>query len=726
MIRRWIENYWWVFFLVLLSLLPLLWFRQDYLLYSEESSYINYGFIWDKYLSLWSEHLNNGYTHYFFPFLFPQAPYWKILSSLGFSLVFIQRSFSVLIWGLIVLASSKFFGLFTSNRLLTLIGVCVYLLNPYTGSTIFYTAKIFQLFLMPTVFFLTYRFLKERKIEYLLLNFITIYLFQGIFCNPPQAISTFACLPLAWLYRLSEKGSQKLKSTFYFAALCLVISPIFITNAWIYLQNLTPAELNMALAQNTFEALKTDPVKIAQFRGAWWEGLIGPEGIAYNPNSGFYQNPAVVAISLLIFAFGFLPLVFRKINRPYLFWLVTLTFFFFLTKGTASFGGTFFALIYSKISLLRIFREPWAKFIPLVILATSAVVVIALENLKTSTSKISRLLPAVLVMLVLVRGYPTYTTKVVDHTNKSWKRMDVKIPDYWLEAKKWSEKHPEENIFVLPQPQVSTKDYYFHWYYLNPGNFKGPLPFLLLNSNLQWNNYIDGFWSRSANFSTFINYFHPQAFALLNTKYILAMHDVRPTTLGDLSFPQVKSALKETPSQSFGGGKVEILEPKKPSPGIIYLPASTINYFGAVEDTASSLSLVNSQDYPLIKNNPRPEEVGNPTIVAVDLNERNYQESPFQPESFVEPIPQTRLNPKHFLYRLVLLREYWRETTAASDQDKIDLLLWHSAKRLNELATFQDLKDKEREKIRESLCQKIAQVETILRQFPTPEGKQLP
>ncbi|MBU0649699.1 hypothetical protein KKG63_00665, partial [Patescibacteria group bacterium] len=49
-----------IFILIILGLLPITWFRFGYLLRPEEVGYIDYSYLFEKFLFAWSEHSTNG------------------------------------------------------------------------------------------------------------------------------------------------------------------------------------------------------------------------------------------------------------------------------------------------------------------------------------------------------------------------------------------------------------------------------------------------------------------------------------------------------------------------------------------------------------------------------------------------------------------------------------------------------------------------------------------
>ncbi|MCG2685891.1 hypothetical protein L6258_00805, partial [Candidatus Parcubacteria bacterium] len=396
--KNWLFRRWPGLVLIILATLPLLWFKGNYLLSFEENFYLNYTFVFEKYRDLWSSHLNNGYTHFFYPALFPQAIFWKVLSSIGTPPVLIQKSFFVAAFGLVAFSFYQFLSVFTNNKLIRITSTCLYLLNFYVFSSIFYTAKVFQLFLMPGAFFLTYRYLTTKKTLYLFSNSLLIYIFQGLFCNLPQALSTLLVYPTAFGYFTLIKKPNLKKSLVRFALYLTPVALVGILNLWIYSINFSPEEIESSLAGNTFEALKTNLFKIIQLRGAWWENAQHAD-VPYNQLANFYENPVIVLASILIFSTSLIPLITKKTTKSHLFWLGTLLIALSLATGTGFPGGAVFSFLYNRITYFRIFREPWAKFMPWVVFSTATASAIALNSLAKSHPALSKKIPLLVLAL---------------------------------------------------------------------------------------------------------------------------------------------------------------------------------------------------------------------------------------------------------------------------------------------------------------------------------------
>jgi len=625
----------WLVALPLLSfgLLPLLWYRPGFLLSFEESYLTNYTVVWDKYRQLWSTHLNGGFLHANYPKLFPAGLYWYLLSFLKVSPLLIQVSFFCLAWVAIAVATYFCLSLYTRRPFLRLVGVSLYLLNFYVSTTIFYSAMAWQLFLLPALFFLTTKHLETKKGGYAWGHWLTLFLAQAIFTNPAQAASTLLVYPVIVLLALLRRPTSKRQLVL--RLLPILISAAFITtfNLWLYSLTFNQAEVDALLDRGTFQALGSDLKSVIQLRGSWAEEA-SFQGLVYHPEATYYQKLVIVVIAYLIFFFPLLSLWVRPRSRAYLGWVIILVVGLFLATGTAPPGGKLYAWLFDRIPYFKAFREPWAKFMPWVVFSVSLLNVITLDRLAERLPRFSQVLLPFFWLLVLLRGLPFLTGAVIDHQPIGWKRVDAQIPDYWWQARRWSLQNQGANLFLLPQPVTTTRNHYFFWYPQQPGNYKGPLPSVLLSANLLWNR--GDYLSRNDGFSTFIRYFHPSVFNLLNTDYILAMNDVRPTSFSDLRLTPAQSFLEGTPQLEFGGGKLQLYAPQDKKDALFTVPTTSVFYYGQAVHLGASPVLTEPAFPFVIKANRPVSEItpDDPLVISVVATQKkDYQEGVVVPRS---------------------------------------------------------------------------------------------
>ena len=191
-----------ILLLALLSFLPLLWFRRDFAIRAEELGYLNYSFIFEKFLYSWSSHVANGLPISFHNhlMLYPSGLLYKIFDLLRLPEEISQKIILIVFLQITLFSVYKLILSMTSSKNISFVASLFYTFTFYTMSTPFYTAKMLQLILLPILFYISFNYFIFGKLKYLFLNFIILFLTQGVFANLPNAMTTLAIYPISFFY----------------------------------------------------------------------------------------------------------------------------------------------------------------------------------------------------------------------------------------------------------------------------------------------------------------------------------------------------------------------------------------------------------------------------------------------------------------------------------------------------------------------------------------------
>lgn len=465
-----IRKYWFFFIWVFLAVLfPLIWIRSDFIYFSEEDLFANYQRILEKNSFAWSNEVNLGIPAHPSEFteIIPNGLFYSVLSGFGIPNFLIQKLFLFLILLLTFLSITYFLRLFTRNKIVIISAGLFYYLNFYVKSTLFYSPKMYQLIMMPLLFTFTYLYLKTKHSKYAVYSFISLFFFQGLFSNLAALLVTLSVIPIAFFYvyyQQEEKFISFVKKNLSLAPLYfLLLTPIFIYNAFVYYYSFFALNIfDIAKSFQTFSALSSPLNLIFQFRGAWWE-FAGFEGVSYNPWLWFYNHPAIVAISFIFIAFYFFQLMYRLRNKTILYW----TFIFFLSVLIASGSSLYpplYLWLYKHVPLFYIFREPWAKFTPLTLLSSTVLLTVFLSSVNRKA------LVYLVIIFIIIRGLPFFSGNFFYYETKRWYIPFVKLPDYWQEFERWSQKNKEITLLSVPINYFRR-----NWYRQDLGNVNHPL-----------------------------------------------------------------------------------------------------------------------------------------------------------------------------------------------------------------------------------------------------------
>jgi len=472
--------------MILALALPLLWLNNGYLYVPEESEFINYQNIFDKNLFSWNEKENygqmsspNDHTK-----VVPDAIFYKLLSEVGLSNHYIQIIFLQIFLFCSLLGISYLLRLFTNNNAVIFVSSLLYIFNFYFTTTIFYSAKMFQLILMPLFFIYLYKYLKTECYKYAIYNFISLFLLQAIFCNLAQLATTLLVYILAVVaFIFSEKMNSVFFLKKYISKLCIffvLMLPIFFYQGltWFsFLSNLEEVKSAALAIPRLFSPL----IFILQLRGAWWE-YGGYDGIPYNRWLFFYDNLFVILHSIIIFIISMHLLFFKK-NNKYIYNIIFLLIFIFLASGS-SFAPNIYLYFYRNIPFFGIFREPFSKFMPLVLFLMVISFSISFDNIseKLRNRNYKKFFMLFILFLVLIGSIPLFSYDFIDHRNEGWKKTFIKIPDYWYEYSSWSKNNKDS--FILPFPfMVNIFDFNYNWYNTDLGNSNLQIYHAFGNSN---------------------------------------------------------------------------------------------------------------------------------------------------------------------------------------------------------------------------------------------------
>jgi|GEM_PF-2378916 len=458
-------------FVIIAVLLPLIWIDNKSLFFSEEDTFGNYQKIVYKNMSAWDYSINGGGPNHpgQYTVIFPNGVGNYLIASFGLPNDIVQKVFLSLMLLLTFWATIRFMKLFTRNKLIILIGVLFYYFNFYTKSTLFYSAKMYQMILIPLFFTWTYLFLKTNRFKYAVYNFIGLFFFQGIFSNLATAASTFTAYPLAIaLYYFDNTDNfvtfvktKILPLTIYFG----LIIPLVVNSGLAYYFFISNSFSSLK-SSNSFAAL-TSPINlILQFRGAWWEFLSSAEGVSYNQWLWFYNNFAIIFISFYFLCLGLYGFLVNKIDRIRLFFLITFVAGVFLSSGS-SFYPDLYKWLFNNIPFFYIFREPWAKFTPIMILSLTALIAISLNEIPLRYRKI---IFAVSLLFVIIRGAPFFSYDFFDKQVQRWSIPFIRLPGYWEQWQEWSIAHRDQTVLLKPVNYFKR-----NWYGQDFGNANHPL-----------------------------------------------------------------------------------------------------------------------------------------------------------------------------------------------------------------------------------------------------------
>lgn len=570
--------------ILVLSLLPFLWLRGGYVYMSEEDNFGNYKNVLYRNAYSWTTSVNKGNPvlsndHVV---IIPAGIMYQIFSDLGIPNDVTQKFYLSAIMCITFIAVAYALRIFTTHRMILLTGVFFYYFNFYVKSTTYYSAKMYQLILMPLFFAFLYNYLKSGKYYYVAINFLVFFVFQAIFTNLATFLATIVFYPVAVLYHYSAQRMHIFAYMKQYTRALIIFFlptvPIFFYNWLLYYFSYVSNNTYAAVKQSqTFSAIAASLNAILQFRGAWWE-TAGFEGVSYNPWLWYYDNPMIVLSSFALVAGMFWYVVYKKnVSRTYFFWFSIFIIGVLLASGS-SFYQPLYKWLFINIPLFYIFREPWAKFMPIVIFSATVMLVLSLRDFK------KKYILYGVIVLILLRGLPFFTPDFFDYHSKRGYMPFAKIPSYWKQYEAWTLQNRDATILSIPV------DYFLrNWYKEDVGNINHPLTRLFGYSPIIYE-------INNNNFGSMLHYFvqhqNPSIIKVANIDYAFTQADIdtRGHSEKSKNFSKLlKNYFQNIPSRSFGGKLfLHRIKPEYFSP-LIYIPHRLITT-GGLSSFANILS----------------------------------------------------------------------------------------------------------------------------------------
>lgn len=168
---------------------------------------------------------------------------------------------------------------------------------------------------------------------------------------------------------------------------------------------------------------------------AWWSGMSPghfyiPFAKIFNSNYVFILYsffPAILAYLAVNLIHFFNP----KTKKIIIFWLVVFMVSIFVSKGTVSPGGGIFEFLWNNLPMFKIYRDPWAKFTPLIIISSVVLSAILLDKV---VRRIKYAGLALIVLLFVHLYYFAFHDFIYYNDNFGTMRtLQVNVPNYWKE-----------------------------------------------------------------------------------------------------------------------------------------------------------------------------------------------------------------------------------------------------------------------------------------------------
>jgi hypothetical protein len=462
---------------IVFALMPLLWFKGA-VLSGEEYYGADYGQWGTRLTSTWFGSVNYGNPDQAVQFRL-QGLFFRSLYSLGFSVMHSEMIWMVLLSVLGAVGCYLFLSeLFEKPIPYAQIFVTTlfYIYNPFflNISPLLSPPRIVMSLLPVILLFLTRHF-KTQNLWHLMYLVIVLFLATPAFANEAAASILYFPVGAYFIFEFIA-SSQRVKTFLHYCALFL---GLVIVNVWWFVPLIFVLRQKMGdiygLAQ-TFSAINSTALfeALAGF-GSWaFRSRFG--NYSYFAYNVYYYTFPLVALKYVstFFIVYYMYLVVNKQFRQtaiFKFFIVMYLGALLLSKGTRDAFGSVFEMLFNKVPGFWMYREPYAKFMPLLLVVSTPLIAVslvhvykAIRNWKYSVGVIFMVLVAGVFIAV---GYPYLTGEVIWDTNNGTARsFRIRPPEDWTKFAKNSQQYVGGYYLLYPTSGYTSK---YNW----PSGYSG-------------------------------------------------------------------------------------------------------------------------------------------------------------------------------------------------------------------------------------------------------------
>jgi len=453
-----------IIFILFFIFIKLIYFKNDFFIAGSDSSwfinpfFLNRHFVWSNY------NLGNFYQ---INDLIPLDLFYGFFLNFNFKLNTIQviyyTCFYYFSWLTFFYIIKKIFP--TLKKSIIFLASFFYIFNAFNLASPFQD-RLFPVFIfLPLIFYFYYKLLHTNKKKYLLLFAIISILYSGSNINIAVVSIIYIILFFYLLYFLI---TQKLNKQMIFKIIrnhLLLILVFLCINFW-WIITLVPSMLNVSdigSKTNAFRATGSgflyDHFRLIGQWG-WYSGYYLSK---YFPFSINYYKPLLLVSTYFVTIFSLL--IILKIKKKeyfesnerklYIFFFLLFVFGLFLANGTKYEIGKIYEFIYNSNSLFWMFREPWAKFTPIIVFSLPILLCGTLNYFQQRIKKetIFNILYSIVFISIAINAYPFFTGEIVwKKWNGSMRTNLTKIPNYYNDIRNYLNKTnlEQKNIVILP------------------------------------------------------------------------------------------------------------------------------------------------------------------------------------------------------------------------------------------------------------------------------------
>jgi hypothetical protein len=375
---------------------------------------------------------------------------------------------------------------YTSIKFITSI---LFSLNPFIFINLPFIQVLLVYGVMPLIFYLTALYFKYNQFKYLLfISLLTIPLSYAA-VNPPIYSIFIITIIVAFIVNYIVYTNNKF--IFYLKGFVLLFSLIFLLNVFwlISFINVSSELSGVNISKGWFwTSSLSNFLNIFRMLGIWAFDK-GAFGSLYFPWHHYYEQAIIIVFSLLLFSSSIVVYFHKSFFDKKLLKFTYLTSIMlivslFLTKGVNQPFGLVFEFLFDNIPGFFLYREPWSKWMILVIFSFVTLLALSLTgivHLKQSKKYLKYTILSVVCIGVGLISYPFFSGQLIIHDRGDYPGNDVIIPDYMYQSSSYiNNKKLDSRLLVLPEYPF----YLAHFFWPKDGYYGITADFYFWNQSL--------------------------------------------------------------------------------------------------------------------------------------------------------------------------------------------------------------------------------------------------
>lgn len=711
------------FFVVLVGLLPLTWFKNGLLIAGgDEYALLDPGALTEYFKYAWNIKLvNEGGVIFSIPKLIPMLYFWTFFKFLGLSLIVVEKLWFIFLFLGPGLSMYYLMSQIYNKNWAKVVSSILYMFSLFVVVAVPFNSNIKPVLIaLPLMLALWIKGLNSEKgayFKYAILIALSSLIFAGSSVNPPSVAPIPIILFIYLIAFILYKRKDYLK-IFRFVLVSMV-SYLLINFWWIGVFLLSFIEEASSVKNVlSFSAIGYGGIAdFFRFLGSWgWKS--GHYKMFYYPYAHFYDAPLLLILSFLIPVLSFLAVVLKPKDKKVLFFGLLALMGIFLAKGAAAPFGFIYKWMYENVPFFWTFREPFAKFTPITHFSYSVLIGFTVDTIyqKLKNNKklneikfnlLPNLFPILVITVIFFVAYPLFNGEAIwSYWNGSQRSLHIKVPEYWYEVGDWlRQKNIYSKIFLTPKGSYGLA---YNW---EQGFSTAETPAVILIDNptvraMPEISFADKFIGRLyEKINPDDNNQIVKLLSLLNVKYILQQNDLdwRFAFKDTYSSVQMKSLLQKQEGISFlrSFGKLDLykIEDGKYLP-TVYIPKNNIytntgvaNYFEIdnleAKDIRRQIFLENSK---IGKDNQEIISTIDSFLLEGELKGRIQEEELGESTSrAVVPATYARNKPGSAIYKILLKKEQLDKFNKRNNPEKLfETHIFYASKRIDEILLYKD------------------------------------